>query len=125
MYFDVAMPPAATFDIVTVPSEIVKRSCEVTAAAAEGEMPSNGEKCGGCSAARLQHQQQQQAPLLARGNGAREQTLGPAAPRPRPGTRHTFERAYRVGEVRHCLHTLYLIHHTALLLLFFNLLLTF
>ena len=105
MYFDVAMPPAATFDIVTVPSEIVKRSCEVTAAAAEGEMPSNGEKCGGCSAAR-QHQQQQ-APLLARGNGAREQTLGPAAPRPRPGTRHTFERAYRVGEVRHCLHTSY------------------
>ena len=105
MYFDVAMPPAATFDIVTVPSEIVKRSCEVTAAAAEGEMPSNGEKCGGCSAARLQ--QQQQAPLLARGNGAREQTLGPAAPRPRPGTRHTFERAYRVGEVRHCLHTSY------------------
>ena len=101
------MPPAATFDIVAVPSEIVKRSCEVTAAAAEGEMPSNSEKCGGCSAARLQHQQQQQAPLLARGNGAREQTLGPAAPRPRPGTRHTFERAYRVGEVRHCLRTSY------------------
>ena len=100
MYFDVSMPPAATFDIVTVPSEIVKRSCEVTAAAAEGDMPSNGEKCGGCSAARLQHQQQQ-PPLLARGNGAREQNLGPAAPRPRPGTRHTFERAYRVGEVSH------------------------
>ena len=101
MYFDVSMPPAATFDIVTVPSEIVKRSCEVTAAAAaaKGEMPSNGEKCGGCSAARLQHQQQ--PPLLARGNGAREQNLGPAAPRPRPGTRHTFERAYRVGEVSH------------------------
>ena len=100
MYFDVSMPPAATFDIVTVPSEIVKRSCEVTAAAAEGDMPSNGEKCGGCSAARLQHQQQQ-PPLLARGNGAREQNLGAAAPRPRPGTRHTFERAYRVGEVSH------------------------
>ena len=99
MYFDVSMPPAATFEIVTVPSEIVKRSCEVTAAAAEGDMPSNGEKCGGCSAARLQHQQQ--PPLLARGNGAREQNLGAAAPRPRPGTRHTFERAYRVGEVSH------------------------
>ena len=76
MYFEAAMPPAATFEIC--PSEVVKNiSRQKENSSAEGDVTSSSSSCQNCSSKREHHHQT----------------------RHQRNVRQTFERAYRVGEV--------------------------
>jgi len=82
MYFDVNMPPAATFDIC--PSEIVKNI------ESSSESPGPGSeqaKCRNCNVRRSLHSRDGCYTMVTSSSPANA------------NTRHSFERAYRVGEV--------------------------
>lgn len=87
MYFDVNMPPAATFDIC--PSEIVKNieSPSVSEDPGPGSEPGMV-KCRNCNVRRSLHSRDGCYTMVS-----------PASHNMASAVRHSFERAYRVGEV--------------------------
>lgn len=84
MYFDVNMPPAATFDIC--PSELVK-NIESSSSEDPGPGPEQGMvKCRNCNVRRSLHSRDGCYTMVSPGSH-------------NIAIRHSFERAYRVGEV--------------------------